>query len=90
MTSQSIRNSVVLQRVSLITLIDYIQNHSDFIIFQHYDSARSAPRLKHLKNHPVFKAIYYKGDEKSQSVVEVDSVLIDMFDSIFISTISIE
>ena len=82
MTSQDFRNSVVLQRVSLITLIDYIQNHRDFIIFQHYDQARSAPRLKHLKKHPIFKAIYYKGDEQSQSVVEVDSVMIDLFESI--------
>ena len=90
-TSQDVVSSMAqrFKPISLITLVDYIQKHRDFSIHQFYSSNEETPHLNHLKKQPVFKAIYYKGNEELHAVEEIDSVMIEHFDSLCVFRFSL-
>ena len=68
------------RQIDLLDLIKYIQTHRNFSVHQR-SSSSSSVHLHQYKNQTVFKAIYYRGDEATQSVKEVDSVAIDLADA---------
>lgn len=65
------------RQIDLLDLIKYIQTHRNFSVHQR-SSSPSSVHLHQYKNQTVFKAIYYRGDEATQSVKEADSVAIDL------------
>ena len=65
------------RQIDLLDLIKYIQTHRNFSVHQR-SSSSSSVHLHQYKNQTVFKAIYYRGDEATQSVKEADSVAIDL------------
>ena len=60
-------------------MIDYIQKHREFSVHQHYQTTEVQPHLSHFKKQPVFKVLYYQGDEETKTIKEIDSVLLDSF-----------
>ena len=65
------------RQIDLLDLIKYIQTHRNFSVHQR-SSSPSSVHLHQYKNQTVFKAIYYRGDEATQSVKEADSVAINL------------
>lgn len=90
LSSEELRDSIQQQfkPVTLFTIIDYIQKHRDYSIYQDYTSTDETPHLSHLKKNPVFRVCFYKGDEATQSVIEKDVVTIDQFECTFLSSSS--
>ena len=65
------------RRVDLLDLINYIHKQRKFSVHQRVPAASSV-HLRQFKRQSVFKAIYYRGDEATQSVREVDAVETDL------------
>ena len=65
--------------MDLEDIIRYISRHTLYSVHQLH-AEKSDLNLKSFRNLPVFKVIYYQGDESTKEVNEVASVLIDSFE----------
>ena len=65
--------------VDLEDIIRYISRHKLYSVHQ-FHAEKNGLNLKSFRNVPVFKVIYYQGDESAKDVEEVASVLIDSFE----------
>lgn len=64
--------------VDLEDIIRYIHRHKTFSVHQSLSNPPSH-HLKAFQNLPVFKVSYYQGDEKTHSIREIASLMIDSF-----------
>ena len=76
---EKVRSQMVksFRRVDLLDLINYIHKQRKFSVHQRTPPASSV-HLRQFKRQSVFKAIFYRGDEATQSVREVDAVETDL------------
>ena len=76
---EKVRSQMVksFRRVDLLDLINYIHKQRKFSVHQRTPPASSV-HLRQFKRQSVFKAIFYRGDEVTQSVREVDAVETDL------------
>ena len=76
---EKVRSQMVksFRRVDLLDLINYIHKQRKFGVHQRTPPASSV-HLRQFKRQSVFKAIFYRGDEATQSVREVDAVETDL------------
>ena len=76
---EKVRSQMVesFRRVDLLDLINYIHKQRKFSVHQRAPPASSV-HLRQFKRQSVFKAIFYRGDEATQSVREVDAVETDL------------
>lgn len=76
---EKVRTQMVesFRRVDLLDLINYIHKQRKFSVHQRAPPASSV-HLRQFKRQSVFKAVFYRGDEATQSVREVDAVETDL------------
>ena len=76
---EKVRSQMVksFRRVDLLDLINYIHKQRKFSVHQRTPPASSV-HLRQFKRQSVFKAIFSRGDEVTQSVREVDAVETDL------------
>ena len=76
---EKVRSQMVksFRRVDLLDLINYIHKQRKFSVHQRTPPASSV-HLRQFKRQSVFKAIFYRGDEATQSVREGDAVETDL------------
>lgn len=65
--------------MDLEDIIRYISRHKLYSVHQ-FHAEKNGLNFKSFRNVPVFKVIYYQGDESLKDVKEVTSVLIDSFE----------
>ena len=76
---EEVRSQMVksFRRVDLLDLMNYILKKRKFSVHQRVPPSSSV-HLRQFKRQSVFKAIYYRGDEATQRVREVDAAETDL------------